>query len=574
MSTAVIPPSSAASSIGRPRRRRRCRRRSWCPARAGTSSRGSRASAAPRPVLRGEGVGHRTSEGRGATRASRGLAARHRGRVERGARAALACRAGRAGPERRRWRRVSTTAPARITTTRVADLADHAEVVGDEHVGQMPVSAWISRSRSSTCACTDTSSALVASSHTSRSGLLARARAMPMRCRWPPENSGGWRCSALAGRPTRSISRRPPRARSVLRPHAADRERLGDDVGGGQVRVQRAVRVLEHHLDAGAAAGAAAVRRQLAMSVPSSRIRPDGGLDQPDERAGDRGLAAAGFADDGQRLARSTAKLTWSTARNVAAGHRVVDDEILDVQERLRSCRCLLGPRCSRRGCGTRRAAACACSPRRGCRPASSTSAGLSTNRPSFMTWIRSDTSRATPRSWVIMRMPMPVRSCSSRSRSRIPAWTVTSSAEVGSSATSRTGSPASAMAIRTRCSMPPDSWCGYFRSCASGFGMCTCSSSSTARAVACAAARSAPLQADRLPQLATDGVHGAQRGHRVLRDERRPSVRGSSRAACGVGDDVHALEPGRAGQHGEVVGQQAAGCPSRWSTCRSPTRR
>ncbi|MCY1221898.1 hypothetical protein D9M72_339710 [compost metagenome] len=64
-----------------------------------------------------------------------------------------------------------------------------------------------------------------------------------------------------------------------------------------------------------------------------------------------------------------------------------------------------------------------------------------------------------------------------------MPPCTVTSRADVGSSATSSCGSLARAMAISTRCSMPPESWCGYFFSCFSGVGMCTCSSSRTARA-------------------------------------------------------------------------------------------
>ena len=49
----------------------------------------------------------------------------------------------------------------------------------------------------------------------------------------------------------------------------------------------------------------------------------------------------------------------------------------------------------------------------------------------------------------------------SARSRSRIWAWTVTSSAVVGSSAMSTDGSQASAIAIITRWRMPPDSSCG-----------------------------------------------------------------------------------------------------------------
>ena len=44
-------------------------------------------------------------------------------------------------------------------------------------------------------------------------------------------------------------------------------------------------------------------------------------------------------------------------------------------------------------------------------------------------------------------------------------AWVVTSSAVVGSSASSSRGSVSSAAAIITRCSIPPDSSCGYWRS-------------------------------------------------------------------------------------------------------------
>ena len=58
-------------------------------------------------------------------------------------------------------------------------------------------------------------------------------------------------------------------------------------------------------------------------------------------------------------------------------------------------------------------------------------------------------------------RMLVPSRSRRSRSTSRMPACTVTSSAVVGSSATSTFGWHATAMAIMTRWRMPPDSWCG-----------------------------------------------------------------------------------------------------------------
>ena len=52
-----------------------------------------------------------------------------------------------------------------------------------------------------------------------------------------------------------------------------------------------------------------------------------------------------------------------------------------------------------------------------------------------------------------------------------IPAWTVTSSAVVGSSAISSDGWQASAMAIAMRCRMPPENWCGYDGERALGVG-------------------------------------------------------------------------------------------------------
>ena len=45
--------------------------------------------------------------------------------------------------------------------------------------------------------------------------------------------------------------------------------------------------------------------------------------------------------------------------------------------------------------------------------------------------------------------------------RRRICAWMVTSSAVVGSSASSSLGLQESAMAIMTRWRMPPENWCG-----------------------------------------------------------------------------------------------------------------
>ena len=115
-------------------------------------------------------------------------------------------------------------------------------------------------------------------------------------------------------------------------------------------------------------------------------------------------------------------------------------------------------------------------------RAKSSSTGASSTLRPAYMTSTRSARSATTPRLCVISTIAVPSRSRMSRIRSRMPAWIVTSSAVVGSSATSNFGSHASAIAIITRCRIPPESWCGYSSTRRAGAGMRTRSSSSTAR--------------------------------------------------------------------------------------------
>ena len=61
----------------------------------------------------------------------------------------------------------------------------------------------------------------------------------------------------------------------------------------------------------------------------------------------------------------------------------------------------------------------------------------------------------------VMSTMPMPRSCCSRRSRARISACTVTSSAVVGSSAIRSCGPQIRLAAIITRWRMPPESWCG-----------------------------------------------------------------------------------------------------------------
>ena len=74
---------------------------------------------------------------------------------------------------------------------------------------------------------------------------------------------------------------------------------------------------------------------------------------------------------------------------------------------------------------------------------------------------------------------------CCAESRSRIWACTVTSSAVVGSSAKRTFGPHAIAMAIMTRCRMPPDISWGYCFMRRSGSGIPTEASSDTAVSLA-----------------------------------------------------------------------------------------
>ena len=105
----------------------------------------------------------------------------------------------------------------------------------------------------STWACTDTSRAEVGSSQTRNSGCVARARAMLMRWRWPPEN---------CVRELEGIGRRHahllqqfahPRVNGGgIAEQAVFQQRLGHDVAHTPARIQAGIGVLEDHLHAAA----------------------------------------------------------------------------------------------------------------------------------------------------------------------------------------------------------------------------------------------------------------------------------------------------------------------------------
>ena len=83
---------------------------------------------------------------------------------------------------------------------------------------------------------------------------------------------------------------------------AVDLERVGDDLAHAPARIERRVRVLEDHLQL------APVRPQLAVRerrdvVAAEAQRAARRLEQPDEEPAERRLAAAGLADDAERLA-------------------------------------------------------------------------------------------------------------------------------------------------------------------------------------------------------------------------------------------------------------------------------
>ena len=84
-----------------------------------------------------------------------------------------------------------------------------------------------------------------------------------------------------------------------------------------------------------------------------------------------------------------------------------------------------------------------------GPRPASSI-------RPAYITTTSSQVSEITPRSCETRITAIPFSCWNSTSSARICSWVVTSSAVVGSSASSSFGRAEIAIAIITRCRMPP----------------------------------------------------------------------------------------------------------------------
>ena len=166
----------------------------------------------------------------------------------------------------------------------------------------------------------------VGSSQTRNSGSVASARAIEMRWRWPPENSCGILLAVQRRRGRRRVSSSPTRASSSAASRDAGRSaRIGSATMSldAPARVEARVRVLEDHLHAPAqlpALGRAA--RVRAMSMPSKMIGAARRRVEPDDQARDRGLAAAGLADERQRLAAADREGRRRRPRAAAAAAR------------------------------------------------------------------------------------------------------------------------------------------------------------------------------------------------------------------------------------------------------------
>jgi hypothetical protein len=85
----------------------------------------------------------------------------------------------------------------------------------------------------------------------------------------------------------------------------------------------------------------------------------------------------------------------------------------------------------------------------------------LSTALPPYITSMRFTLLAITPRSCEIRISAMPISLTRPWIRSSTCFWMVTSRAVVGSSAISRSGPQASAMAMPMRWRWPPENWCG-----------------------------------------------------------------------------------------------------------------
>ena len=112
-------------------------------------------------------------------------------RVHRGPRGEQSARVGMQRPLEDRLDRADLDDAAEIHHQHpVAEVLHDVQIVADEDISQVEL-ALEARSRFSTCASTDLSSAETGSSRITMRGPVAKARAILTRCFWPPDSSCG-----------------------------------------------------------------------------------------------------------------------------------------------------------------------------------------------------------------------------------------------------------------------------------------------------------------------------------------------------------------------------------------------
>ena len=180
-----------------------------------------------------------------------------------------------------------------------------------------------------------------------------------------------------------------------------------------------------------------------------------------------------------------------------------------------------------------------------------------STTLPAYITMISSVRVATTPRSCVTRIMAMFRSRCSWESRSRIWACTVTSRPVVGSSANSRRGAQASAMAIMTRWRMPPGQLGRVGLVALDGRGDADLHEEGERRLLGLGLGE---LQVDleRFRDLVADPLHRVERRHRVLEHHGHVGAPQLAQLVVGRVEDLRAVVADGARLDGGEPGEQA----------------
>ncbi len=283
------------------------------------------------------------------------------------------------------------------------------------------------------------------------------------RCRGFSDENGSWNTGWISRARSRrsSASRRSPIHQHLTRARrqqpqdeACQRRfaaaRFADDaqhLAGGSSDERHAIHCAHHPIrrEHPAAADEAARAPRAALSPRSCRRgsnRAAGGTDRHDPSA----MPAASRSGTSAQTSAACAQRSRNAQPTNPGAMRGTTPGMLPSGGRAAGCP---APECS------------ASSPRvYGCVGAanSASTGALSTTSPAYITETRCAMRATMPRSWVISSSARPSSRCSVCSSRRICACTVTSSAVVGSSAISSSGSHISAIAIITRWRSPPES--------------------------------------------------------------------------------------------------------------------